>query len=159
MGPGSVAVRKVVGPHAVVLTPPRENMTADGVIEESRVDLVVEVFTGKFFDEQPLPLGAKAFEVVVPLLQDKRNPAQLVFDEHNFEFRKTFEHTGIDQVIEAIDRLGQFRVDAIVLGGHSGGGIAKAEGTAATVAVPTQDVQVDRDLEILRGSPELVVMR
>src|SRR5918995_2966472 len=157
MGPGSVAVRKIVGPHAVVLTPPREDMTANGVIEKSRVDLVVEVFAGKFFDEQPLSLGAKAFEVVVPLLQDKRNPAQLVFDEHNLQLREPFEHTGIDEVIEAIDRLGQFRVDAIVLGGHSSCGIAEAEGTAATVAVPTQDMQVDRHLEILRGSPELVV--
>src|SRR6187397_3018689 len=105
MGPGSVAVRKIVGPHAVVLTPPRQNMTADGIIEESRVDLVVEVFARTFFDEQPLSLGAKTFEVVVPLLQDKRNPTQLVFNENNFEFGETFEHTGIAQVIEAIDRL------------------------------------------------------
>ena len=68
MGPSGVAMRKIIGPHAVVLTPPRQNVTADGVIEECRVDLVVEVFAGKFLDEQALALRAVAFEVIIPLL-------------------------------------------------------------------------------------------
>ena len=58
-------------------------MTADGVVEESGVDLVVEVFSWEFFDGQALALGAVAFEVVVPLLQNERNPAKLVLDEDN----------------------------------------------------------------------------
>ena len=41
IGPGRVAVREVVGPHAVVFTPPRQDMTADSIVEESGVDLVV----------------------------------------------------------------------------------------------------------------------
>ena len=83
IGPGRVAVREIIGPHAVVGAPPRQDMTADGVVEESGVDLVVEVFAGEFFDGQALALGAMPFEVVVPLFQDKRNPAKLVLDEDN----------------------------------------------------------------------------
>src|SRR5918994_895610 len=159
MGPCGVAMRKIVGPHAVVLTPPRQNMTAHGVIEERRIDLVVEVFAGKFLDEQTLAVCAKSFEVVIPLLQDKWNPAKLILDQDNLELGETFEYAGIDQVIEAIDRLKQFHVDAVVLRGHAGCGIAEAEGTVSAITVAAQDVQVDRHLEILRGSPELVVMR
>src|SRR6266540_1854587 len=87
-------------------------MTADGVVEESGVDLVVEVFAGEFVDGQPLALRAMALEVVVPLLQNKRNPAKLVFDEDNLEFGETLEHAGIDQFVEAVNRLEQFHVDA-----------------------------------------------
>jgi len=71
-------VREIIGPHAVVGAPPRQDMAANRVIEESGVDLVVEVFAGKFFDGQTLPLGAMPFELVVPLFQDKRNPAKLI---------------------------------------------------------------------------------
>jgi hypothetical protein len=45
-------------------------VAADGVVEESGVDLVVEVFAGEFFDSQALALRAMPFEVVVPLLQN-----------------------------------------------------------------------------------------
>lgn len=79
--PGGIAVRKIVGPHAIVFAPPRQNMTADGVVKESCVDLVMKVFAWRFFDGQTFALGTVAFEVVVPLLQNKRNPAQLVFDQ------------------------------------------------------------------------------
>jgi hypothetical protein len=72
-------------------------VAADGVVEESRVDLVVEIFAGQFSDGQALALGAMAFEVVVPLFQDKRNPDKLVFDEDNLHLGKTLEHTEIDQ--------------------------------------------------------------
>jgi len=159
IGPGRVAVREIIGPHAVVGSPPRQDMAADGVVEESRVDLVVEVFTGEFLDGQALALGAMAFEVVVPLLQDKRNPAKLVLDEDDLELGETLEHTGIDQFVEAVDRLEQFHVNAVGLLGETGWGISEAEGTASAVAVPAQDVQVDRQAEILRGGPELVIMR
>lgn len=71
-------------------------MTADGIVEESGVDLVVEVFAREFFDGQALALGAMALEVVVPLLQNKRNPAKLIFDEDNLEFGETLEYTGIN---------------------------------------------------------------
>src|SRR5688572_624745 len=123
MGPSGVAVRKIVGPHAVVLPPPRENMTANRVIEESCIDLLVEVFAGTFLDEQALALGAMAFEVIVPLLQDKRDPAQLVFHKNDFKFGEAFEHAGIDQVVEAIHRLKEFHIDAIVLRSHASWGI------------------------------------
>src|SRR5262245_39532935 len=134
-------------------------MTADGVVEESRVDLVVEVFAGTFFDGQALALGAMSFEVVVPLLQDKWNPAKLVLDQDDLELRETLEHTGIDQFVETVDRLEQFHVNAVCLLSEAGCCISEAEGTASAVAVPAQDVQVDRQAEILRGGPELVIMR
>jgi hypothetical protein len=43
-------VREVVGPHAIVGSPPGQDMTVDGVVEESGLDLVVKVFAGEFFD-------------------------------------------------------------------------------------------------------------
>src|SRR6266852_4527024 len=134
-------------------------MTADGVVEESGVDLVVEVFAGEFFDGQALALGAMPFEVVVPLFQDKRNPAKLVLDEDDLELGETLEYAGIDQFVEAVDRLEQFHVNAVGFLGETGCGISEAEGTASAVAVPAQDVQVDRQVEILRGGPKLVIMR
>ena len=48
--PGRVLVRIVVGPHAVVAAPPGEQPPADMVIEESRVDLSLEIFAGRFID-------------------------------------------------------------------------------------------------------------
>ena len=43
-------MREVVGPHAIVGAPPGQRVAADGVVEESRVDLVVEVFARQFLD-------------------------------------------------------------------------------------------------------------
>jgi hypothetical protein len=59
-------------------------VTADSVVEESRVDLVVEIFARALFDHQALAFGAVTFEIIVPLLQDKRNPAKLILNEDNF---------------------------------------------------------------------------
>src|SRR5262245_37608950 len=134
-------------------------MPADRVVEKRGVDLVMEIFAGLFFDGQALALGAMPFEIVVPLFQDKRNPAKLVLDEDDLELGKTLEHTGIDQFVEAVDRLEQFHVNAVGLLGEAGCGISEAEGTGSAVAVSAQDVQVDGQVEILRGSPELVIMR
>lgn len=63
-------------------------MAADGVVEERGVDLAVEVFARQLFYRKVFAIGAVAFEVVVPLLQDKRNPAKFVFDQDDFQFRK-----------------------------------------------------------------------
>src|SRR5919108_2038380 len=134
-------------------------MTADGVVEESGVDLLVEVFAGELFDGEAFAIGAMTLEVIVPLFQDKRNPAKLVLDEDDFELGETLEHTGIDQVIEAVDRLEKFHVNAVGFLGEAGRGVAETKGTASAIAVPAQDVQVDRHIEILRGRPELVIMR
>src|SRR5215831_4640869 len=89
------------------------------------------------------------FEVVVPLFQDKRNPAKLVLDENDPELGETLEHTRIDQ----------FHVNAVGLLSKAGCGISEAKGTGSAVAVAAQDVQVDRHVEILRSGPELVVVR
>src|SRR5215468_8044230 len=103
-------------------------MTANGIVEKSGIDLVVEVFAGDFFDGQALSLGAMPFEVVVPLLQDKWNPAKLVLDQDDLELRETLEHTGIDQFVEAVDRLKQFHVNTVGLLGEAGRGISEAKG-------------------------------
>src|SRR5262245_10348369 len=134
-------------------------MPADRVVEKRGVDLVMEIFAGLFFDGQALALGAMPFEVVVPLSQDKRNPAKLVLDENDLELGETLEHTRIDQFVEAVDRLEQFHVNAVGLLSKAGRGISEAKGTGSAVAVAAQDVQVDRHVEILRGGPELVVVR
>jgi hypothetical protein len=54
IGPDRIAVREVVGPHAVVGAPPGQYVPADGVVEESGVDLLVEVFAADFLDCQAL---------------------------------------------------------------------------------------------------------
>jgi hypothetical protein len=76
VGPVGVAVGKGVGSHAVVGAPPRQNMPADGVVEESGVDLVVTIFAGGFSDFQTLTLTTVASEIVVPLLQQEVNSCQ-----------------------------------------------------------------------------------
>src|SRR5262249_56170551 len=43
--------------------------------------------------------------------------------------------------------------------GGGGWGSWGGEGRGSAVAVPAQDVQIDRQVEILRGGPELVVVR
>src|SRR6266550_2790347 len=52
--PGRVLVRIIIGPHAIVATPPGEQPSADIVIEESRVDLPLEIFAG-WFSARELP--------------------------------------------------------------------------------------------------------
>jgi hypothetical protein len=69
MGPGRVAVGEVVGPHAVVGSPPRQDMAPDSVVKESGVDLAVEIFARKFFYCEAFALGSMALEVVVPLFE------------------------------------------------------------------------------------------
>ena len=63
IGPDRIAVREVVGPHGVVGAPPGQYVPADGVVEESGVDLLVEVFAADFLDRQALALSAVALEV------------------------------------------------------------------------------------------------
>jgi hypothetical protein len=55
--PGRIAVREVVGPHAVVFAPPRENVTADSVVEERGIYLLVEVFARWFSYGQSFAVG------------------------------------------------------------------------------------------------------
>ena len=57
IGPDRFAVREVVGPHALVGAPPGQYVPADGVVEESGVDLLVEVFAGDFLDAKPSRLA------------------------------------------------------------------------------------------------------
>ena len=64
--------------------PHHVSMAADGVVEESGVIWLWKYSLGSFLIARPARLGAVALEVVVPLLQNKRNPAKLVFDEDNF---------------------------------------------------------------------------
>ena len=82
-------MREVVGPHAIVGAPPRQQVAAAGVVEECCVDLTVEILAGKFFYREALALGSVALEVIVPLLQDKWNPAELVFDRDQLQSRKS----------------------------------------------------------------------
>src|SRR5689334_17238317 len=71
MGERHVEVRIVVGPHAVLLTPPREKARAHVILEECAVHMLVEDFAWLALDRQ-LAIAPEAVEVVVPLLQHER---------------------------------------------------------------------------------------
>src|SRR5437773_7218148 len=77
--PGRVLMRIVVGPHAVVSTPPREQPPAHVIVEERRIDLRLEVFTRQFIDGQlfGVSMTLKSF---VALSESERHPADLVFN-------------------------------------------------------------------------------
>src|SRR5213594_782321 len=142
MRPGRVAVREVVGPHAVVGAPPRQYVAADGVVEESCVDLAVEVLAGKFFQREAIAVDSMALKIIVPLLQDKRNPADLVFDQDQLQSREALQRSGEDQLIQAVNRLKQFLIDAVTLPGEAAFlGRLNAEGAGSAVAVAAQDLQ------------------
>ena len=79
MGPGGIAVGIVTGPHAVVNAPPRQRVAANRIVEKGRVHLAMEVLARQLFEREAGAVDAVAFEVIVPLLQDKRDPANLVF--------------------------------------------------------------------------------
>ena len=51
------AMWEIAGPPAVVLALPGQDVAADGVVEEGRVDLVVEVFAWAFLIIRPSRLS------------------------------------------------------------------------------------------------------
>src|SRR5882762_4553692 len=102
--PGRVRVRIVVRPHAVVDTPPIETVASYGVVEERAVDLAVEVEAWRLRDRRRVRL-AEAAVVVVPLLEEEGNPADLVLNVHDLELRETLEDAVENHVEEGVHRV------------------------------------------------------
>src|ERR1044071_9126144 len=90
-------------------------MAADRVVEERRIHLAVEIFARELFDREALAIRAVALVVVVPLLEQERNPADLVLDQDDLQARETLQNAGEDQLVEAVNGLEELRVDAVGL--------------------------------------------
>src|SRR5215510_4560450 len=92
---------KIVGPHDVVLAPPLQVMTADRIVEEAGIDLVVDKFAWVLRDRWRILL-AEAIVIVIPLLNDPRQPAAFVFDRDDFKLWIPLQNAVKDQLEETI---------------------------------------------------------
>jgi hypothetical protein len=55
--PSGILVRVVIGPHAVVDSPPGKHLAAHVIIEEGRINLLGEIFTSATGSSAPFPHG------------------------------------------------------------------------------------------------------
>src|SRR5262245_65872049 len=92
---------KIVGPHDVVLAPPFKIMTADRIVEEAGIDLVVDKLTWVLRDRWRVLL-AEAVVIIIPLLNDPGHPAAFVFDGDDFELWIALENAVKNQLEETI---------------------------------------------------------
>ena len=128
-------------------------MTAHAVVEEGRVNVLVEVFAGRTPEDG---LGAATrvpLEVVIPLLQQEGHPPDLVFNEDQLEPGEALEDPGEDEVVERVHGLGHlliYAIEADVSGDIARRGIADGLGV---VAVAAEDVQVDGHIHFLGRRP------
>src|SRR6266436_8826247 len=104
-------MRKIVGPHNVVLAPPFQIMAADGIVEETGIHLVTDKLAGVFRDRWRILL-AEAVVVVVPLLNDPGQPAAFVFYRYDLEFRIPFQDAIENQLEEAVGDVHELQVNA-----------------------------------------------
>src|SRR5215510_15073616 len=101
VGPGGIGMRKVVGPHNVVLAPPFQVVSTDRVVEEAGIDLVVDKLAWVLRDRWRVLL-AEAIVIVIPLLNDPGQPAAFVFDRDNFKLWIPLQNAVKDQLEETI---------------------------------------------------------
>src|SRR5580700_2807959 len=97
MREGHVEVRIIVGPHAILLTPPWEEAGAHIILKERAVDVLVEDFARLALDRQ-LAIAAEALEIVVPLLEQERQPADLAFGHQQAQLWIAVERAGEDEI-------------------------------------------------------------
>src|SRR5688572_13573252 len=148
-------MRIVVRPHAVVLAPPFETVTGGGVAEESAKDLSLEKFAGILGDRQRIH-AAESPVIIIPLLQHEGHPADLIFYADELELGITLQDAVEDQFKEGIDDLFKLQIDATAVGFDSGSFVA--EHRLLVVAVPGENVQVNRQIQCLRRFPEFIVV-
>ena len=110
-GHGDAACGIVIGPHESVLAETIHQLAAARVAEERRIDLFVDIFAGQFLHERQRHFGLEAGVIFVPLVGVERQPGAFVFDVDQFQFRKTREHAGEDQIEQSIRRVVDLVVD------------------------------------------------
>src|SRR6266581_1638514 len=101
MRPGRPRVRKVRGPHTILLSrlPPLEAVAAHFVLQERCEDLAGEVFAGhQGHLRLDRPALAVAADVEVPLLQIRWQPADLTLCDHDLQPWIALKGSAEDQV-------------------------------------------------------------
>src|SRR5579885_3067441 len=92
-----IEMRIIVGPHAVLLAPPREETGTDVILEERAIDMLVEDFAWLALDRHRA-VATKPIEVVVPLLQHEGQPANLAFGQQQAQFGMAIERPGENEI-------------------------------------------------------------
>src|SRR5207247_6322535 len=147
--------RIVIGPHAVVLTPPFETMPRHGVTEKRPIDLAVEIFTGVFRNRRRIHT-LESIVIVIPLLQHKRHPTDLVLHTDESKLRVALQNSVKDKLKKSIRNLLELEVNAasVLLDPLP----LLTEHGFLVVAMPGKDMQVDGHVQILGRRPELIVV-
>ncbi len=91
-----IKVRIVIGPHAVFLTPPGESASSHIIFKESAEDVLLNNFTGLARDRKSFL--EVALEIIIPLLQEEWNPADLTFGKQQPELRMAFKGAGENKI-------------------------------------------------------------
>jgi hypothetical protein len=82
-------------------------------LKKRGVDLRVEGLAREALEAHALAVRTMALEVVVPLLEQERNPPDLVLDQDDLEAREAVQYAPKDQVVERVHRLDELLVDAL----------------------------------------------
>ena len=115
--------------------------------------LALEVLGGKGL-QRHRPVRPEALEVVVPLLEDERHPADLALDDDELQTGEPLEHAREDDVHQRVRDAEQLEIDgaAVRLDG------APTVQAHRAVVEAREDVQVDGHLQSLGRLPERVVV-
>src|SRR3954451_24004919 len=100
--PSGRGMRIVIGPHKSVLTEILHEPASGRITEESRVDLFGNVFTRKLLHVRQRHLRAMPGVILIPFVNKKWNPADLVFDIDELELRIARRNAAKDQIEESI---------------------------------------------------------
>src|ERR1700691_6162079 len=97
MREGHVEVRIIVGPHAILLAPPWEEAGSDVILQERAIHMFAEDFARLSLDRHRA-IATEALEVVIPLLQQEGQPADLAFGHQQAQLGMAIERTGGDEI-------------------------------------------------------------
>src|SRR5262249_6746204 len=84
VGPGGRGMGIVMGPHKSVLAEIFHQTPACRIAKKRCVNLILHILTGQLFHIGQRRFGAVANKILVPFMNEKRNPADLVLDVDEF---------------------------------------------------------------------------
>ena len=114
--------------------------------------MVVEYFGRRAVDWDFVnALSAMAMIVVIPLLQDERNPADFGLYNDHFQSRVALKNAGPHHIVDTVDGIVGFYIDRST-------DALKAGETRPVVGMSRQDMHVDRRVHVRGDSPKGVVM-
>ncbi len=150
--PSGILMRIIVGPHAVVHAPPGEHLAADQVVKKSRVNLLGEILARQLAHLDFFRV-AMAFVSLCRTCPTRTASSPSSFStETIFSLGITFEHTGKNHFEQRVfDFAGLLHADAVAFDAVAGLAVH-------AVAETGQDVQMHRQVEILRRRPEALIM-